>query len=247
MSPIEPFVVLLAAHLIGDFVLQTEQMALKKARVLSWLMLHATELGAITWVLCWTRAAWPVVVIVFLTHVVFDWVKPRMPGSVLLWYIVDQAAHVLVLWLSAVWLTKNMDVYMTNMPLTQWVPYNFQVLFVAFLAVSRPVTIGMGLFLKPWHQEILQLKDVDPEHAPVTGLTRSGAWIGNLERFFVVTCVLVGQPILVGFLLVAKGVMRFGETSHLEHRKRGDYAIIGTVGSVWLAIAVGYLARYAMN
>ena len=52
MNLLEPFLALFIAHLIGDFVLQTEQMALKKGRVLSWLMLHALELGLITWLLC---------------------------------------------------------------------------------------------------------------------------------------------------------------------------------------------------
>lgn len=244
MSPLEPFIVLFAAHLIGDFVLQTEQMALKKAHVLGWLMLHAAELGAITWLLCWSVTAWPVVLAVFISHVLFDWVKPRLPGSQLLWYIVDQAGHILVIWVGCVmWMVPHMDF----MRIYDFVPYRVLVIFAAFLLVGRPITIGLGLFLRPWHQEILQSKDVDPEHTPITGLTRAGAWIGNLERFLVLACVLGGQPMLVGFLLVAKAVMRFGETSHLDERKRGDYAIIGTLGSFLLALLVGLLAQAAIQ
>ncbi len=240
INPIAPFIILLIAHLIGDFVLQTEQMALKKSRVLSWLVLHALQLGVITWVLCWKFGVWPIALVIFLTHLIFDWIKPRLPGDPLRWYLIDQAVHLGVLWLVALWIVKYMEG--DSMPLTSWMPFNVQVIIAAYLAIGRPITIGLGLFLKSWQDELLKLNQSNFESS-VNGLTRSGEWIGNLERFFVLTCVLVNQFLLVGAILIAKAVMRQGDATKIEQRKMADYVILGTLGSFGLAFLVGILAR----
>lgn len=239
-SPIDPFIVLLLAHLIGDFVLQTEKMATQKGFILHWLFLHSLELGGVTWLLCWSWTAWPVVLAVFLTHMIFDWTKARLKGHPVKWYIIDQLGHLLTLWLCAVWMARQPEFEV--MPITQWIPMPFFVLASAYLFVGRPLTIGMGLFLRPWQEELLKTNPQD-DSGRVTGLTRSGEWIGNLERFFTLTCVLANQFILVGALLLAKSLLRYGELSRTGNRKRVDYVIIGTLGSIGLAVAVGVLAR----
>ncbi|MBI4027574.1 MAG: DUF3307 domain-containing protein, partial [Verrucomicrobia bacterium] len=219
VEPIQPFLILLIAHLIGDFVLQTEQMALKKGHVLAWLILHASELGLITWLLCWSVKSWivPVVVVVFVTHVIFDWAKAQLKGNPLRWYIVDQSGHVLTLWICALWIVENADI--SSMPLTQWLPEKVQAMIAAYILAARPLTIGMGLFLRPWQEEILKANGNGSKDCPVTGLTRSGEWIGNLERFLVLTCIFAGQYVLVGATLIAKAVMRHSETSRPDQRK----------------------------
>ena len=242
MNLLEPFLALFIAHLIGDFVLQTEQMALKKGRVLGWLMLHALELGLITWLLCWTFKAWPVVVVVFLTHLVFDWVKPRLKGHPLQWYVVDQLAHVFTLLLCSIWMARVLP----SMPLSNLLPSSVQVLLAAYLTILRPLTIGMGLFLKPWQDEVARSNGNASPEGSITGLTRSSEWIGNLERFFVLTAVVAQQEYLVAGLLIAKAIMRVPELLKGEHRRRADYIVIGTFGSVGLAFAVGVLANAAL-
>ncbi len=244
VNPVEPFVVLLIAHLVGDFVLQTEQMALKKGFVLGWLFLHALELGLITWLLCWSVAAWPVVVVVFLTHLIFDWIKPRLKGHPLRWYLVDQIAHLITLWFCAQWMVAHID--LQDMPLSTLLSFHTQVLIAAYLLVGRPLTIGMGLFLKPWLAELVK-GSTEAEGGAMTGLTRSSEWIGNIERFFVLTAILGDMEILVAALLLTKAILRFKEISHGCSRKRVDYILIGTFGSVALATAVGVLAQFVMD
>jgi len=243
VSLIEPFLWLFLAHLIGDFVLQTEQMALKKGQILFWLALHATIVAGITWVLCWswTRNTFVVIAAVFLSHLLFDWVKPRLPGNPLKWYIVDQAAHVVVLIFGAHWMVHYGDV--THMPLSDYFPLRLLAVLCGYLVVGRPLTIGIGLFLKPWKDELFGQENED---APVTGLVRSSEWIGNLERFFTMTCVLFDQYVLVAALLIVKAALRFGETNAAEHRRRADYILLGTFASVGAALAVAILVRLVL-
>lgn len=243
----EPFVVLLIAHLIGDFVLQTEQMALKKGNMLNWLVLHALELGAITWLLCWSPLVWPVVFVVFLTHLVFDWVKPRLPGHPLKWYIWDQAGHITTLLLCAYWMADRGGLGLEQMPLTRIVSLNILVLVAAYLVVGRPITVGVYLFLKPWQDELIRANGNGAAASPVTGLERSGVWVGSLERFLTLTCVLVGEYTPIAGIVIAKAILRYGEISQPHFRKRADYFILGTIGSVGLAIAVGACANWALR
>jgi len=239
MQLTDAFFPLFVAHLIGDFILQTEQMALKKGSHWRWLVRHATELGVITLICCWTLKVWPVAIVVFLTHVIFDWIKPRLPGSPLRWYLADQAAHVVILLFCARWIRDESG--MLQMPLAPYVPLPVQAIIAAYIVVARPLTVTIGLFLKPWRDEVLKVNGNGPANDSITGLTRSGEWVGNFERFLVLTCVLVGQYSLIGAILVTKAIMRFGDISRSQQRRRADYAIIGTLASVGLAVAVGLL------
>ena len=242
---IEPFLILFIAHLIGDFVLQTEQMALKKGYQLPWLAYHATQVGLITCLLCWSWNALPVVAVVFLTHLVFDAIKPHLPGSPLKWYIWDQIGHIVTLLFCAHWMVAYFRIQ--SMPLTAYIPLDMQVIIAAYLFVARPLTVSVGLFLRPWQEDMLKVNGDDSDASELTGLNRSGEWIGNLERFFALTCVLAEQYMPIAGLLIAKAIMRFGEISQPKQRKKGDYVILGTFASVGLATAVGLIACWLMR
>ncbi len=242
---IEPFLILFLAHLIGDFVLQTEQMAIKKGFQLPWLACHAIQVGLITLLLCWSRKALPVVAVVFLTHLVFDAIKPHLPGSPLKWYIWDQIGHIVTLLFCAHWMAAYFG--MRSMPLTAYIPLDMQVIIAAYIFVARPLTVSVRLFLRPWQEEVLKVNGDDSNASELTGLSKSGEWIGNLERFFVLTCVLAEQYMPIAGLLIAKAVMGFGEISQPKQRKKSDYVILGTFASVGLATAVGLIACWLMR
>ncbi len=241
VSLIEPFLWLFLAHLIGDFVLQTEQMALKKGHRLPWLALHASIVAGITWVLCWTPDALLVVIAVFISHLVFDAIKPRLRGSQLMWYIVDQAAHIVVLLAGSYVMVRYYG--LQHMPLSDDVSLKVLALVCGYLVLLRPLTIGIGLFLKPWQDELIG----PGGDCPATGLTRSSEWIGNLERVFTMTCVLINEFTLVAALLLAKAIMRYGQASRPEQRKRADYIVLGTLASITAAIIVAILTRLLLD
>lgn len=242
---IEVFLPLFIAHLIGDFLLQTERMSYQKAHRLGWLALHATIVAAITWILCWKgTAVLPVVIVVFLTHLVFDATKFRMPGSPLRWYLYDQIGHVVVLIFCTYWLVKYFRI--SSMPLAEYIPLNFQAGIAAYMLVFRPVTFGIGLFLKPWMEEVMKINGNAANGSPTTGLSRSGEWIGNLERGIALSCVLAEQYTLVCALIIGKAILRMGDTSKPENRKRADYFIIGTLASIGAAVLIGLFTRWVI-
>ena len=78
------------------------------------------------------------------------------------------------------------------------------------------------------------------------GLPSAGRLIGWLERFLVISFVLMGQPGAVAVVLAAKGLLRFAEVSGRgdePERRVAEYVIVGTLFSFSLAVAVGAVAR----
>lgn len=94
---------LLLGHLIGDFLFQTDKLALHKTKFIHWNLLHAAIVT-----LCTLFFAIPLGETVFLLvlingalHYVIDWFKPRLTKqwriSGLAAFLIDQAIHLLLL------------------------------------------------------------------------------------------------------------------------------------------------------
>jgi hypothetical protein len=78
-----------------------------------------------------------------------------------------------------------------------------------------------------------------PSGAPA----RIGATIGALERLLIVGFILTGQTVAVGFVIAAKTIARFRQ---LDDRGFAEYYLLGTLASVSVAIASGFLALAAL-
>ena len=63
----------------------------------------------------------------------------------------------------------------------------------------------------------------------------AGMYIGWLERFLVVTAILVQSPSMVGLILTGKSIARFPELKE----RFAEYFLIGTLLSIGLAVIGG--------
>ncbi|MEX2435644.1 MAG: hypothetical protein WD735_03105 [Balneolaceae bacterium] len=68
----------------------------------------------------------------------------------------------------------------------------------------------------------------------------TGRIIGMLERIFIYTFTLTGQFTAIGFVLTAKGVVRYRE---FEDRTFAEYVLIGTLLSALLAMGSAFLVK----
>jgi hypothetical protein len=75
------------------------------------------------------------------------------------------------------------------------------------------------------------------------GLKHAGRYIGWLERFLILTFVLMEQVPSIGFLIAAKSVFRIGEVKNPAQRKLAEYILIGTLLSFASAILIGCLVK----
>lgn len=76
------------------------------------------------------------------------------------------------------------------------------------------------------------------------GLRDGGRLIGWLERFLFFSFLLNGQYAAVGFVLAAKGVVRYGEIKEAKDQKVAEYVLIGTMISLSWTMAVFGVVRW---
>jgi hypothetical protein len=123
-------------------------------------------------------------------------------------------------------------------------------MFLEFLTAVKVWTVLLAYGLALWPAGFLigaltnQWRD---QLEAGEGLKKAGLWIGCLERFLVVTFVLLNHYEAIGFLVAAKSIFRFGEIRDSSHRKEAEYILIGTMLSFAIAIVIGIALRWVLR
>jgi hypothetical protein len=221
---------ILAAHFIGDFFTQTDKGILQREKRgwrAPYMYLHGVIHFALIWLLLWEINAWVIASVIAITHVVIDGLKVFLKGKVgtVQLFISDQFAHIGVIF--AAWMlfyNPEFTVTLSN----EW-------LFIlgGFLLVTNPAAYTIGTIMGYWSDNI----EIDENES----LPDAGKTIGILERIFVYVAMIIGSPEIIGFLIAAKSVFRFGDISKAKNRKLTEYILIGTLLSFLTATGVGLL------
>ncbi|MEL6598382.1 MAG: DUF3307 domain-containing protein [Pseudomonadota bacterium] len=239
----ETFIVLLFAHLIGDFVTQSKWIVEQKNRS-DVLFAHVAMHLALTAVFLGNMTSIPLAVI-GVTHFAFDFAKARW-GRGFSGFVVDQIGHVAVLigvaiafptlYADGIWseasglVPSDLGTLAANLYLPTLVVGSG---LVATLLAAR---FGIEIFMTSF--------TLDPSGQEDAGLPEGGLYIGLLERALVFLFVMIGQFTAIGFLIAAKSVLRFGVAND---RKMSEYVIIGTLMSFGWAIATASLTRIGLD
>jgi hypothetical protein len=231
----EVIVILIAGHLLSDFVLQTNWIAQAK-QLLRIQLLHALIVAAVTTALLGALPA-GLIAAVFATHLLIDLVK-SWQGSRSVWvFIIDQIAH-------AAALTGMAAAFSAVFHQSIWHPYSAIYLngLILISGLILAVPAGSILIGKATAPLVEQLDSTLSQ-----GLTNGGKWIGQLERALTFMLVLTGQVTAIGFLFASKSILRFGEIKEPSHRKQSEYIIIGTLMSFGWALFIANLTGWAMR
>ena len=226
---------LLLSHVLADFVFQTRSMVndrFENKWRSKWLYIHGILAGLLAYVLAGAFSyVWLFIAYTF-SHILIDGFKSTRKDD-LKWFTLDQAAHLFTI--LAVWILITGPVPIAKSLLT--VPFSgtdIWILLVAYVVVIWPSGIVIGKFTEPWQN------DKDGEEGE--GLFNAGLWIGRLERFLLLTFVLLGQYQAIGLLIAAKSIFRF-----TTDRKVSEYILIGTLLSFAIAIFVGIIAKWLLD
>jgi len=229
---------LLAAHVIGDFFLQTDKICegkyIKGAKRLGYLATHSGINALLAYLFVGLWECWQIPVVVFFTHFLIDYIKSAISRSSLCMFITDQLLHLTVIFGLWVWATGT-DICIG----TAWLS-DYQVWLVAlcYMLALKPSSILLGTFIAKW----------TPSNNGKNSLPNAGAWIGYLERVLILTFMLVGCMEGIGFLLAAKSIFRFGELTKAREVKYTEYVMIGTLSSFTIAILLGtFVLRVLRN
>lgn len=235
---LETAVALAFGHFLADYTFQTGWIVRNKHRP-AVLAGHAGIAAIASWVALGLPLLPLPILFLFLAHAATDAAKLRWGRPGFTAYILDQAAHLLVIWLIAVlWPGAYAAGIWSGLP--------------SLARLSEAMALGAGLIATVWAggyavQELMRgLKlPVDPEAD--ASLPKGGQLIGRLERLMILMLVLADQPDGIGLLIAAKSILRFGELAREADRRASEYVIIGTLGSFAWAIAVAWATAAALD
>lgn len=239
----ETLAALLLAHVLADFLFQTDWMVANKARPAAMLAHGAVVL--VCTLLATGSFALPLWGLA-LAHVVIDLIKTQSGKTGLTPFLLDQAAHLALIAATAfVWpLLWHGGLWSGLLPATPaLLPQGFAVIAGAVAAI-RAGGYAVGLLMKPFSDQLPPPVAPDGQDTPTgspEGLPGAGRLIGELERGLIYLLVLVGQPQGVGLLMAAKSILRFGAVK--DDRALSEYVLIGTLASFGWALATGYAAQ----
>jgi len=221
------------AHLVGDYVLQWDQLALWKSREVKGVLVHGLVVFIVTWLftLPFDPTWWQGVVLISATHVLVDmvqfWIKPPLPALVR--FVLDQGIHIGVilfaLWLGGYlrWSTLVTDLVadMQAQPL------------LTFLLAYAFITMPAWVLLKFLTYGLV--KGCAPNF-PENG----NKYLGIAERILITTFVAMGQFLLVPLVTLPRLVFDWRRLLNRDHR---PVYLFELLASVILAVVTGLSLR----
>ncbi|MBI1318287.1 MAG: DUF3307 domain-containing protein [Candidatus Hydrogenedens sp.] len=243
------FLPLLCAHLLADFLFQTDKMVQNKHRIRVLLLHSGIAAGSAallynppgSWV-------WLVLGITWVAHFLTDAFKTFFRWNSVGGFLFDQAAHIGVAAVLAWWLISS------DIPPGWGYPDDLYPMFLLFISAVLVQTRGIGFLLmtvlRPWTEEIEKhaAEATEAERPPTGGLTRGGMWIGWLERTLILIFVCAGSLPAAGFVITAKSILRFPDMNRPTDTSYGrmvnEYIIIGTLASFTLGLINAYSFRW---
>lgn len=236
---------LLLAHLMADFVFQTTRLVEQKQRGKPFAyFLH----GLIHYLsgICMVGLFIPGSIMLSSTHVVIaaltvvhlliDLAKMQLAarkpiGRGPTAYLTDQAAHFVTVALAA-WLLSPGIPFDVLTPAMQ----NFRNIGNKFLAVPviyLAVIFGGGYLIRLLTLSMAESVKIHESVKAGEQLQNAGLYIGWLERFLILTALLLQSPAAVGLILTAKTIARYPE---FKSARFAEYVLIGTLLSVSMAL-----------
>lgn len=169
------------------------------------------------------------------SYVLIDWAKTCFkPSATAL--LLKQMAHLVALVLIWAWLT-GFTPFIAAWSHSMLLQRPLWILLSVYLLAARPCSFFVALVLQK------QAKALAANERN-QGLIEAGRLIGYVERWLIVSFIVTGQFIGVGFLLAAKSIFRFGDLSQAHERRLTEYMLLGTLVSFASAMALGALALY---
>lgn len=219
---------MLLAHLVGDYILQWDRLALWKSRELKGVMAHGLVVFLVTWLFAIPfDPYWRGIFFIGLAHIVIDaaqlYIKP--PITPLTRFTLDQLAHFLVIGV-ALMADGYLDFSGLSWQLIQSA-HSDRILFylIGYAFITMPTWviakfIAYGL-----------VNGTGPNFPEGTN-----KYIGILERLLMTTFVVMGQFLLVPLVTMPRLVWEWPQVSHSE---RAPVYLVELLCSITVAVGIG--------
>lgn len=237
------FLILLTGHILGDFYLQSHQMAEDKNSYLS-ILIKYSVIYSIVLLLVLSPVynlfnifiVWLISVIshLFIDLIKFFINKFRSNKNDIInifdkqIFLIDQCLHIIILFI------------IVNIFKDSATPYNYINSFLSDYPNIFKFIAVLLLIGKPANIMCTKLfKQYKPEDDNDGSVKNAGACIGFLERVLIFILIYKQQYAAIGFVLTAKSIARYDKIS--KDVKFAEYYLLGTLASVIYALSVTIL------
>ena len=234
---------LTAAHIIGDFVLQPTKWVEQRPNnplKYKYLYYHIAVHFSLLILLLYNQIpnTWLGILIITVSHFIIDIIKIYLEKNSqinkMVIFLVDQLLH-------CIFIAIVVNLYFPfNINFEVILSSKALLIAIAILAITSISPIFLRLFFARWSKSMASLHQTPEENLKTESLQDAGKYIGILERILIVIFINSGFPEGIGYLLAAKSIFRFGDLTNSKEKKLTEYILIGTFMSFAIAIAVGF-------
>jgi hypothetical protein len=226
---------MILAHLLGDYVLQTDNLARWKSRSVWGIIIHGAVVAFSTWLcsLPFTSGWWPYALGIGVLHTLVDTVRvkirPAEPTTGLFLFVADQAAHALTIAAGLAW-SGWLEPHSAETAFGTWLQTGHRLPFIiSYILLTMPAWVSVHFVVRGMGVESTSLPGRPGEK-----------YLGMIERSLIATVVLVGQFLLIP-LVVAPRLALDGRNGRVEAEQIGYVSEL--LISIGLAIAVGLFLK----
>lgn len=238
------FLIPLIAHLLGDFIFQSSNMANDKKIILKSFITHCLIYsGFITLSLIWlgpVKNTIFVILIIIISHTVIDYLRIKIQKKHEEYkmldftiFVFDQILHIFIIIGSVHFLksTNNFGKVILDymlMHISGKQLYNTLLITILYLICLSPTAVFIKkifILFSFQREEESEIRD---------DLVKSGYLIGVFERIIILILGFNGQLAAIGFVLAAKSLARFNQ---LNDKNFAEKYLMGTLMSVIVALA----------
>lgn len=229
---------MLLAHLIGDYVLQTDRLAAWKGRSLAGVAAHCGVVTLVTFalVLPFDPTWWEGAAVISLAHFLIDAVqlpltrrRTRRGEVALLRFGLDQVAHLLVIFTALQWGGYLPAGLVWSDVLVEVRARPWLALVTGYTLLAMPAWVAL---------EFLTYGLVNG--SPPDFGRATNKYTSSLERMLIATFVLLGQYLLVPLVALPRLV---AERNSLADGRQANLYLTKLLASVGLAIAIGLMLQ----
>lgn len=229
-------VAMFLAHLIGDYVLQWDRLAMWKAKELKGVTAHCLVVTLTTFIFAFPFGSdwWQIAGLISIGHYFIDAVqlpitsKPPRPGMFSLFrFTMDQVAHAVVIMATLVWggyldlthLSTGLNAAVASQPELM--------LLVGYTCLAMPTWVFLEFIIYGL------VKGSAPNFAQATN-----KYVSSMERWLIMTCVLLGQYMLVPVVAAPRFFFEKPNMSQ-DNQQEVNLYVAKLLASVSLAVAWG--------
>ena len=249
-SGYDALIILVTAHLFGDFVFQTKKL-IKNKKKPAYFITHILIITLLSYVLLGAWGLWYIALIILVTHAATDLLKmkydKKSDSKSIKYFLFDQGVHFGVIISLSFWIASmnGVEFYWSDLFGPSFI--KLCILLSGLILVLKVSGIIIGMLVKPLIKKIDKSIDSKKKKTGAKGIDGGGELIGLLERLLIFFFILNGVWSAIGFLVTAKSIFRFGELKDRENRIEAEYILIGTLYSFAFGILFSWLTGFALS